>query len=291
LLLFAAAILSVAESARADTLLRWKLKPGEKLRYSFQQESVTESSGTGKPTSVTVSMSMQLSWNVTAVDSQGVAAISQTIDKLSISMKVDSLAPLVYDSTAKTPASGPVKEIADVLAPLIAAPCTIRMTDRGEISDVELTPQLSQALEKTKSGALFSSGGVSRILRQAVVVLPENAIAANGTWESTRTLETPLGELKQVDRYTYVGSEQHQGRAAEKISVATSLAKNEGEPSKARPITLKETQQTGSLWFDNAAGCCLASQIDQALVTEQPYREMTIRVKTTTKSGMKMVAE
>jgi hypothetical protein len=273
---------------RSDEPLRWKLKAGEALRYGFQQRSQAETTSAGKSTVVALEMSMQLAWLVDEVDTQGTATLTQSIEQLAVLMQVDSLTPVRYDSSEPAPASGPGKEIAEGVAALIGGKYQVKLTARGEILSVELSESLRKMLEGTKSGDLFTPEGLSRIVRQSSVVLPEPTVGAGDTWETTQDQSTPLGGLHVVTRYTHGGKDEMAGRSCEKITSTASI-QLQPAPGAAMPTTLKESAQTGTIWFDAAAGRFVKSALQQKLVTERKYRERALRVSTTTTMEMKLL--
>lgn len=282
-------LLCTISSAHAETLLRWKFKSGETLRYTFVQKSQTETTGAGKPTTAAIDMTMQLTWRVEQMDQPGTATITQTIDQLKTAIKVDNLDAISYDSSMRSPASGPAKDIADAVGALIGAPCTVRLSDRGEILSVEPSPQLRDALARKKGNNLFSADGLSRVVRQASLVLPEKAVEPGESWNASVETPSPLGQLDQDNQCTYVGPMQRDGMTYEQITVETKLSLKPAKDVNAAPIVIKESEQHGTIWFDASAGRLAASELKQRLVTERPYRDMTIRIQTTSTMEMKLV--
>jgi hypothetical protein len=276
--------------AQAETLLRWKFTPGQTLRYEFRQSTRSETTGAGKPTVVALEMTMQLAWMVEPSDDQGTGTINQTIEKLGISMQVDELPPIVYDSSSRTPPTGPAKEIADSVGVLIGAACKLKLSGRGELTSVEPSEPLRQAWEKAKAGNLFTPEGLTRILRQSSIMLPEQAVEPGAKWDATDETASPLGTLRLASQYEYLGKEEYVGQMRDKISAATDIQLQANRTDLQGPVaTLKESNQTGTLWFDSDAGHFVASEFQQRLVTERPYRDMTIRVRTSSTTAMKLV--
>src|SRR5262245_43866581 len=90
-ILFWLAWAATASPVRCETRLRWKFKPGETLQFDFRQGSKTEATVAGKPTTANLEMAMRLKWSVDKVDPPGGATITQAIEKLSLTMRVDEL--------------------------------------------------------------------------------------------------------------------------------------------------------------------------------------------------------
>jgi hypothetical protein len=271
-----------------QNLLRWKLKPGETLRYDFRQLSQSQTTGAAKPTTVALEMSMRLAWEVNQVDPQGNFLIEQTIEKLALTMKVDELAPLVYDSSARAAASGPGKEIAESAGALVGGKCGVKLSDRGVVLAVEPSASLRKILEGKTASELFTPEGISRIVSHASIALPEKAAEPGFNWEVVQELPSPVGTLHLTHRYQYAGMEPRDGRNQAKILAKTGI---ELAPLKTadQPASLRESDQTATYWFDVSLGRFAASDVQQRLVTERRYRERTIRVTTTSSVGVTLV--
>jgi hypothetical protein len=279
----------IVPQVQAETL-RWKFTPGQTLRYEFRQSTRSETTGAGKPTVVALEMVMQLVWIVESSDDQGAGTINQTIDKLGMSMQLDELPPIVYDSSSRTPPTGSAKDIADSVRMLVGAACKLKLSARGELASVEPSEPLRQAWEKAKAGSLFTPEGLTRILRQSSIVLPEQAIEPGAKWNATDETASPWGTLRLTSHYEYGGKEEHAGEMLDKIAAVTDIQLQVHRSDPQGPaVALKESSQTGTLWFDSDGGRFVASDFQQRLVTERPYREMTIRVRTTSTTAMKLV--
>ncbi len=282
-------------SAYADQLLRWKLAAGESLSYQFTQGTQTETAGAGHRMLVALDSAMTVTWKIESVDTQNVAVITQTIDRFSITMKTDKLDPITYDSAAKNPAIGPAREIAERIGKLIGASCRIQMTNRGEITSVEPSEQLKQALGPAANNPanqavsnMLTPEGMSRMLRQAVVVLPESPLADGAKWEANQESPVAFGSILQRSQFTYAGVAEPGGVKLDKLSVETTFTLGPAT-EKSSATKLNEGGQTGTLWFDSTAGRFVSSELAQQLVTERLYREMPIRVKSTSTLTMKLV--
>ena len=62
--------------------LRWKFKPGETLRYTMVQETIQGMKAMGKDFKTSLNQTVNLHWSVKNVASDGVAELSQTIDRV-----------------------------------------------------------------------------------------------------------------------------------------------------------------------------------------------------------------
>ncbi len=263
--------------------LRWKLAAGETLQVAFVQTANTETVGAGTPTTISILMEMEMTWKVREVAEDGTATLVQSFDRLAMSMRTGDVVAVDYDSAL--PSSSPAaREIGAAVKPLIGRTFSLVMSDRGAIRDVKLAAADQPAdAPATAAGieSFFSIEGISRVLRQSVVELPEQPVETGATWESTSEIESALGVLQQTNVYSYAGPEERDGRAVEKIGVESTLqADQEGRRSKT---TIKAQSQTGELWFDRQAGRLVGSQFEQQLTTQRPYRDTRIEVRSTSK--------
>jgi hypothetical protein len=286
--------LSGSGPLHAAELLRWKLAAGETLRYEFTQSTQTETTGPGKPMRVALDSTMRVSWRVEAVDDRKVADISQTVEQFRITLQTDKLDPITYDSASKSPVAGPARDISDAVKPLIGCACQLRMTDRGEIVSVEPSEQLRQALrsvDERTAQRMLTPDGISRLLSQAAVLLPEKPVAAGETWISADETPSPAGRIRRQNRFTYVGRMEHEGAMRDKLSVESEFELVPDADSAARTSQLKSGPQTGAMWFDSAAGRFTSSELEQQLATERPYRDLKIVVRSSSKLSMKLLTD
>lgn len=285
-------LLLLGASARGQKQLRWKLQPSQTFRVNFEQKTVTETTGAGKPTGITINNQMQMTWKVESVEG-GTMVMTQHFDRLSLMMKSGDAAPIEYDSASEQEPSGSAKEIAATVEPLIEAAFTVTMDHRGAIRDVQLSEAAAKALESTDSAKLkqlFSAEGISRILSESAVEFPEGAVNAGDSWEANSETKSPLGLIKQLHTYTFAGAEDVDGTSLDKVTLKSVLeiAKDKNVPSK---LKLLQQERTGKLLFDSEAGRMVRSESTQKLTTERPYRDLKIKVVTTSSSVMTIEPE
>jgi hypothetical protein len=91
-------IVASATAASAETLT-WKLKPGQVLHYVMEQKSVmTASTNAGRQNKSTRSQTMNFTWTVLSVSPDGVANISQHVDRIRMRAEVPPFMPFEFDS-------------------------------------------------------------------------------------------------------------------------------------------------------------------------------------------------
>ncbi|MEO8497024.1 MAG: DUF6263 family protein [Planctomycetota bacterium] len=276
-------VVGLCQVADAETLLRWKFAEGEQFLVTVDQHTVTATTGAGKPTGIDIAMQSRMSWTVDSVDADGTAQITQRIERFALTMKSGATEPIEYASDSETKPSGAAADIAAAVSPVIGADFTVTMTNRGAIRAVKLSDAAEKAFAAVESPALkqlFSAEGISQLLGQAAVELPEQAVAPDATWSATFTTPSPLGTLKQGRTYTLVAPEDGDGKSLERIDITGQLeiAASEQTPSKLKLI---DQELSGKILFDATAGRLVKSETTQKLTTARPYREFKIKVETT----------
>ena len=287
-IVFAAVVITIAVPCSfADELLRWKLKAGETLLVDLAQKSELETNVANKPVKMKLDMGFGLKWQVESVDEAGTARIAQSFTRLRLKMELPKQDPVEYDSAAEGKPTGPAKDVADAVGPLIGAKFFVSMNSRGEIVDVKLSDEAAKLLESPAAARwkdTFSKEGLTDLLRQSAAVLPEKPIAAGDTWTVPTTSKSPLGPLKLSHKYTYQGAEERGGKMLEKIAVETTFTLDE---PKGKP-QLKEQKHSGLLFFDAEAGRFVETEINQELATESPYRDTVVKAKAVSTLRMKV---
>jgi hypothetical protein len=287
----AACLLAAGRSADAQTLLRWKFKPGETRRYVLTQE-MTEKVQMGDKMPMPITMSLHFTyedlWRVKSVDREGIATIDRSIDRMQ--MKVEGPrkkdAPrgtlMEFDTASDKEAVGMSKLFAQVAHAMVKKVGVLRINPRGEILDAEppkgMLEAVTQLLPVSGSlGDFFSSEGMKKM--QANIQFPEEPVAPGQTWSYREDFQVPalFGTLGMDQRYEYLGTEQRDGVELKKIGILVSMTSGEGakaevkakdkpaekkegekKPEGKRPampfVKFKTCDSSGTIYFDNARG-------------------------------------
>lgn len=278
--------LSVCGEVHAQKVLRWKFEPDQTLRLRFDQKTSTETTGAGKPTGIRIAMQMGMNWHVDSVTDDGTAQITQQFESMQLSMKSGEADAVEYDSTSQDPPKGGAANIAAGVKPLLGAKFTVSVTPRGTIREVKVPDETTAALEDVDSATikqLFSVEGITRILRQSAVELPEEAVSEGDSWQKNAATKTPLGVLHQTRTYAVAAGEE----SVEKIVVDTELKLEKS----AAKMKLLDQAGSGTVLFDSEMGRITRSELTQEFTTERPYREFLIKVVTKSTSVMIITAD
>jgi hypothetical protein len=278
-----------ARTAPSQTLLHWKLEPGEQLKIKTTQETRSDVAYGGKTTTTHIDLAVELAWQVIAADA-GMTRMKQTVTRASADVRTQDGGRLTYDSTNSAKPAGRTRDLADALLPLVGAEFQIAMNQRGEIIDVKPANKPAENLISQGDAAqqpAAAKQAIQQLLKQPLALLPESSVRPDDTWTAESELDTALGKAKHKTTYRFTGVEERDGRKLERIESSTTLG-IEGNAPDARKLRIKEHQQTGTLWFDSAAGRLVSAEQNQKLVTERPYRDTTIVVTLESKQQTKV---
>lgn len=276
----------------AQTLLRWQLKPGETFTVAVAQQTSSQVAFSGKQTTTAIDLAMDLTWQVTAAGENGIA-IKQTIQRLVFKLNSPKAGSVEYDSAQQANPTGPARDVAAAVKPLLGAEIELTMDDRGQVKAVKPIGEVAEKLlaaGKEEEG-VFSTKAIQQLLRQPLAILPEKPVAMGDSWTNTAEIDAAAGRFKQETTSMLAGEVEQAGQKLLKIEQKWTLTP--ADPAAKPSLTLKSHQQTGRLLFDAAAGRLASAEQTQKLVTERPYRETTIVVtlsstqKTTVKAAEK----
>jgi hypothetical protein len=273
--------------------LRWKLETGQKFVAKIDQRSQVDSTlGGAAPTLMTLEAGMEMLWKVNSVDDQGTAQITQRFGRLRMKLEMPKSGAISYDTASDAKPTGDAKMIAAAIQPLLDAEIKLTLSPRGEIASVELGEAAQKVVEGLDAAsplkALLSKEGLSNILKQSLVVLPENDVKPGDTWQREASVNSALGKFKQTTTYELKPADSELPEVARIESVST-LALEMPAAGKARPATLKQQHQKGVILFDQAAGRLRSAEVEQELVTASTLKDTPIQVKLT--STLKMTLE
>jgi len=259
----------------AETL-RWKFNPGETLRYTMVQERIQVTKPMAPElktnqelkTSLNQTVTVNLHWSVKSVSSDGLAELSQTIDRVRTKVEAPG-SSFEFDSDSGKVPEGP---IADQLVPLlkaiVAAEFTFKMNGRGELSDIKVPQKLLDALRQAgpaaTAGGMFSDEGLKNLISQSSLTLPEASLDRGKTWTQQTKVPVPmLGTMVMDKTYTFEGPD------SKDAGLLQILLDNKVtlEPAADSNVAVKITSQEGKgqFSFDAQAGRVVSSRVDDRL--------------------------
>jgi hypothetical protein len=286
-----AATLSAAP-VQAQVTLRYKFKEGDKLNYVMEQKMDMTMNNAGNESTVTMTQKMDMTWKVTAVDKDGTAKITQTIDRVHITM--DTPPPggkTEFDSKDDKEPTDPVgKMIAPIFKAMVGAEFTLTMTPRGEAKDVVVPQKLLDAVEKAGPAA----GGMTpdvlkQMASQGGLVLPEKALKKGDTWtpEPNKLKMEPLGTMTVKTEATYEGEVTKDGKKLEQIALKPKMTL-EAPANATTKMTLKKQDNKGTALFDSAKGQLAETTMEMTMDMEIVAGGQTVNMKQKQAVSMKL---
>lgn len=194
------------------------------------------------------------------------------LGRLRIEEKVEELeahieAPTgTYDFNSKSPdaaGTSALEAVRPLHKALLQQPVTMVHDKDDAVVGVEfdqqflnnLAPEV-QALVKDQ----FQTENLKRAAKQAAERLPMGLVQKGSTWERSETTNLGAGQqLTLTAKYTYVGTEDRDGKPVEKITyviedVKFALDPNSPLPLKLKGSDLKPEKSGGEIWFDARGG-------------------------------------
>ncbi len=252
---------SVGTAGAAPATLRWKFTPGEVLHYESAQTTTTKGKDpSGQEIGQTLTLTLDLTWTVKEVDPQGMARLTQTIDRIRTTATLP-FGKFSFDSKEGGDATGPAGPLFKML---VGSEFVFKMNPKGEISDIQLSEQLLANLkgDKEPAGAQgqFSEAGLKNMLTQMGLVLPDAAAEPGATWNRKVPIPAgPNGETREIEQVFTDKGPDPDGKSLEAVEMATKFQPITPDPN--IPITIQTQEATGRYLFDNQAGRITTSRV------------------------------
>jgi len=264
--------------------LRWRLAAGTQWQVQLAQTSRTETTIRERVTAVAIETGLELEWQVERVEADGTAQLTQTFTRLWLRSASPDGQTLEYDSRSPSAPAAETRTLAAAVQTLLRLRTSLSLSDRGEILAVQRPAETDSLLGDLPAAAgwktLLTRDGMQRTLHQALGRLPEEPVATGSTWTVVRQQDSPLGPLSATDTYCYDGPTAVRGLALQRIRVATHWNRPAVAAATPAPERVERQQLDGEYWFDAAAGFLAQSRMTQTLVSEVPYGDGQIQVKT-----------
>jgi hypothetical protein len=238
----------------AQTLLRWKFSPGQKLNHTLSLDSSTSMNFAGQAIETTVALTVDSVWTIDRVDPLGTAEITQTFPRVRMKMVSPVLGSTDVDTASETAAASPA---AKGLKSITQSKVTLSMNSQGETANVQVVGLDGKPVVAAELVAgMFGKDGIASIISQSTYPLPKDPLAKGATWSRTLDMDVPmLGKASSTTTLTLAGPAQVSGKSLEQVNLDTTMAIN--PKSAANPlaqITIKEQSDKGAFYFDKAAG-------------------------------------
>ncbi|MEO6810989.1 MAG: DUF6263 family protein [Isosphaeraceae bacterium] len=274
----------IAKPASADAPLRWKFAKGQTLSYTMSESSVktieilgkqpdpNAPNDAGKAESqpkkfqTTLTQTIDMTWTVQDVEPDGSARMNQTINRIRLSSETPFGGKLSIDTNDKGEPKNPAAiGLMPILRATVGAPVAVTMSNRGEIRDVTLPPDLLASLKDTgpagaAAGSLISEDALRKAMSRGSLILPETAVAKGASWTVNAALPAPFGTMSMTSTYTDQGAANRGETAVERIGVKV---EHEIKPKEEAPVQAKILTQDGqgTIDFDAKSGRLAGSKV------------------------------
>ncbi len=251
----------------AQEPLRWKFENGEKLDYNMVQDMTMAMEGgpVGKM-ETKMRQQMEMTWDVQQVNADGSAVIRQTFDRVRMKMTTPG-GEINYDTDSVEAPAGMAAMIAPMYKAMTEAEFIITMSDRGQVTEVNIPDEVIEALKNSPGAAMMgdlaTSEGFKKMIAQGSLVLPENPPQKGDSWSSKVEMENPMAGKQTVETtYRYEETKEMDGttyaviRPELKMSIASTPEQN---------VQMKVTDQSseGEVLFNVDEGRLHTSKFKQ----------------------------
>jgi hypothetical protein len=258
-----------ASQASAETL-RWKLNPGEVLRYTMESKQVETAQVMGRTKKSTRSTTTNLSWTVTSVAPNGDAEIVQRIDRVRMHLEQPPFVPLEFDSSPnKLEIPDEFESIERQIKAVAGAELTFKLRPNGEVGDLKIPEKTLKSLREglpqdaAGQGTNSEQGLKDMLLQSSPPAFPPESLEAGKGW-AAKPSKVPipgLGTLTLEKVFTFQGPDHKTPRLLlVGIEARTSL-----EPAEGVTAKIRKQEGTGSLTFDAETGRIVNSRNKQKM--------------------------
>jgi len=272
-------------SAHAQEKLSWKFTAGESLKYVVTQSTDMQMSVAGQKQSLTMSQTMDMSWKISDVASNGDVTMNQAIERVQVSSDGGLIGGFKYDSSDSAPPESAIaKTMADVFSKIINENFAVTMKPTGQIASVDVPEPLVKALASGGGTSVMNEETLKQIMTQSAVTLPEKPVKKGESWENTQNVDLQFGVMTISSVLTYTGNDPSTGLAQITMKPTISIKSKEGQPQQ---VTLKKSEGGGKVAFDAVTGRIARSDMD--LTMEISIRQFGQQVEQTVKQKTSMV--
>jgi hypothetical protein len=247
--------LLVCSSASAATLA-WKFAAGDEENYRLTQ-SAKLSSGEGDALKqfAAIEQELDIKWKVLEVDEQGTATITVQIAAMSMLASGPDGQEVRFDSESTDEPQGYAAILRPLGKRLSESEVQMKMSSRGEVTDIKLPDELSEAVKSVPGGKKFAEdGGVtsfeSLARLGAPLIFPAEEIIAETSWEEKREIELPvLGKV--ASEFVYMVEKPP---AEDRVSIDQVLKLDASKAEGDLRLKLVNQESAGTIDFNVAVG-------------------------------------
>ncbi|MEQ8847963.1 DUF6263 family protein [Botrimarina sp.] len=250
-------------AATAAEPLVWKWEEGESQRYkSTQSMQMTINAGPAGKVQTETETTMAMTWSAKEVKPDDAAVLEQQVERVAMSMQGPMGQGMKYDTASDAPPSGMAAMIAPTFEAMVAAPITLTMLPTGEITELSLPEEMTNAMGAMPGGADMNQM-VKQSSQQGFVTFPKEPLEVGQSWTRQATASTPqMGELVTTTTYTYNGPKEVDGKQLESIGVTLDLDSGKNGGQGQMQMDFNTVSSDGEILFDRESGKIVSSRLD-----------------------------
>lgn len=291
-LLTGLAVWGLEAKAADGKLLRWNFTAGQTTKYVMEQTQEQQTSVAGQMFTSTTTTISDVTWHVDAVDGDGTATMTQTFDRLRMSIKGFPGAELEYDSMVEKKPEG---FLATLVVPILEAisgkSIIVTVNTRGIVSNVEIPKELTDALKNNQAlgpiGEMFSEDAIKQMTGASALQFPEESVEVGNAWDFKAVIKNQVGTQTTTTSIEYQGQEEVEGIAYEKLAVKVNQSIDAAADAQVK-IEIKEQTSDGKILFDGARGQLHDSQMTSTMKMALTSMGMNIDQTVTSNGTMKL---
>ena len=261
----------VAKAQSSNKPVRLRLKFADGQRFDYQVVLDTTYTIVGQKGETSSTHTLEVSWQVSSVDGEGVADASYFVHRLRTTLAPAGQAQMQADSANKNQA-GPLAEfMAPLFDAIIDKPIRMKIHPTGEISDVQLPRGMAEELKKLAAEAVaaaFSEDVLKQVIQASSPDFSQKPVSVGQTWTTTRQTAFPVyGKATAKTTYKYEGLEKRGDRKLAKISPQVEV---KFDPAKDASLTAEIAKQnsSGAIYLDIEAGKLVESDVKSMMTVK-----------------------
>jgi hypothetical protein len=249
-----------------EQTLRWKLKPGDTLRYEYRQRCGIKVKGADGPASDDSSeLTIDLTWTVKGVAPDGTAEIALVVDRVRSEARTGAQ-KVHYDSNEKTGDDPEAQALKAVYVAAVGERYTLKVDDRGRVVEAAVPAKVTEALRGSTflatadGGSVLSAQGLKNLFAQLIPVLPEKAVDKGAAWSSSLDLPAPPMRLSLTYKDALVALEETAARVD--ATIVTAIRPDPDSPFK---VAVKNQSGNRIVTIDTRMGRVTGSTVKQSV--------------------------
>jgi hypothetical protein len=254
--------------ARAQEILRWKLKTGDVLKYSAEQKQVMNVKLGGRERKQTRAHTIDYRWSVSDVAANGDADVTLKIEHVNMKVSMPPLMPFEYDSNApKAEVPEPFEAELQLTKATLGAEISFKMKPSGEIVDIKIPESTLKKLREAIPKEAGPDTGVSEQALKDILTqsspppFPDQPLAVGKNWSSKPSkLAIPGLWTMVTDKvFTFQGPDPKNPR----LMLIGLDCRVTIEPAENVTARIRSQDGKGSFTFDAEAGHFVNSRLTQ----------------------------